>query len=440
MPFKRMLRRIRSFAAALILLIAFILPSPAVYAATPDMPLGRSKGAILMESSTRQILRASDDRTTFAPRGLVNYLTVLTAFRHSELEATITVPADVADVIPEECYVIYLRPGEVVTVRDCIVALLFNDANDAAYALAAALAGSTDVFVEWMNETAAACGAEASHFVTIYDLDTAEQYSTVQDMALILSAVSREDKLMELIGKDVISIPPTNLVEETRYYANEVPLLQTVSDYYLEYAVGGRYNNGCVAVFAHAEQMDLVCVAYGLPDMKAAYEAAYQILSYGYAYFQPVTITFDETSLSRLPVYTGDKKLGYAAVRIEGSLTFYAESLSRKPSDPEGLESFFTHELTLPDRLEAPVRKGDRVGQVVYTMKADPRIQVELPCTVQNDFTVPKESIVNKVTSTEGILRILTILHWILIPVLVILLIILLWPWVKEKFQSDRGI
>ncbi len=436
-------RSSRLFQTAAVFLLCFVLfislfTLPAG-AATPEFPVSSDEQAVLIETSTLQILNSQKADTRIDPGSLVNYLTVLTAVRHADLATRITVPENVESAVPEDAPVIFLRPGEELTVRDCAGALLFNSANDAAYALAVSLAGSVENYAVWMNETAAACGADNTHISSVYTLVDAGQYSTPKDIARIAAYFSREQELYEIMSSDLFAIEPTNKIDETRYYPNDLPLRQTISLTYIEYVTGGRYSRNNILIFARSETMDLVGFVSGTAGEDSAYYDAYDLMRFGLDYYQPVTINYDGSSIARVPVYSGSNKIAYANIAIDGSLTFYAETLSRKPTDPEGLGSFFSHTLSLPDKLQAPVQTGDKAGTVIYTMIADPEITIALDCVVMDTVSVPRDVQIAGETTPGNAERILSLIHWIVLPAILIAIIALLLPRIRDFLRRQRG-
>ena len=284
-------------------IILFLSQTLSVMAATPEMPVPDGAGAVLAEATSSQVFRQQSSDTQYQPYGLINLLISLTALRHARLTDIVTVPIGMDAVLPSEAYVIYLEEGEQLSVENCIGALLFNSANDAAYTLAVGLAGSVDTFVEWMNETAAECGAVHSHFVSVFDTENTEQYTTALDLSRIASAFWQEPALSNLLSSELYSIGPTNLTSETRYYANPFKMLEPGTSYYYEYASGGKSSRNAIAAFAHTESMTLVSIVLGASDSDAAYKASEKILEYGFDYFQPVTIEYTGESIARIPVY-----------------------------------------------------------------------------------------------------------------------------------------
>ena len=78
----------------------------------------------------------------------------------------------------------YLKPGETVTVEELLYGLMLCSGNDAALALADCC-GGLEVFVQAMNEKAAALGMKETSFANPNGLDDEDHYSTAYDMALL---------------------------------------------------------------------------------------------------------------------------------------------------------------------------------------------------------------------------------------------------------------
>ena len=147
-------------------------------------------------------------------------------------------------------------------------------------------------------------------------------------------------------------------------------------------------------------------------------------------------ITFFDTAHS----YTdSEEKIGYVDALVEGTFCYYAEILSRKPTDPEGLASFFSHELILPDSLTAPVEAGTVIGQVVYTKLDDPRVRISLDCTAGNSLLPVTDTQREQDAASGGWTRYLGWINWILIPLTLYLAWRLLWPYVEKKIHKPKS-
>lgn len=84
----------------------------------------------------------------------------------------------------------YLDPGDRITVRNLLYALMLSSYNDYCIILAEAVAGSEEAFAELMNEKVRSIGATCSHFVNPHGLDELDHYTTAYDMYLIVNAAA----------------------------------------------------------------------------------------------------------------------------------------------------------------------------------------------------------------------------------------------------------
>jgi D-alanyl-D-alanine carboxypeptidase len=85
-----------------------------------------------------------------------------------------------------------LRPGETITVREAIQALIVKSANDVAYALAEKLSGdSMDKFILMMNNKAKKLGMSHTSFANPHGWHDPKQYTNAYDMAKLAIALRK---------------------------------------------------------------------------------------------------------------------------------------------------------------------------------------------------------------------------------------------------------
>ena len=98
------------------------------------------------------------------------------------------------------------KKGDRVSVEQLLYAALIKSANDAAVALAEAVAGSEKDFVKLMNQKAISIGAENTSFSNSTGLPGPGQYITVLDLSTIMRYALGYPKLREIIGTPVAEI------------------------------------------------------------------------------------------------------------------------------------------------------------------------------------------------------------------------------------------
>ena len=171
----------------LVLLLLALVVAPAA-AKLPDPPQLTARSAAVFEASTGEPLYGEDA----GQRGLIASTTkIMTA-----LVAVDELPLDrvcaAADYRPSPLETqIGLRPGERMSVRDLLRALMLPSANDAAEALAVCASGSRAAFIDAMNAKARALRLSGTRFSTPVGLDSPTNYSTAADLARLGIALRR---------------------------------------------------------------------------------------------------------------------------------------------------------------------------------------------------------------------------------------------------------
>ncbi len=189
-----MKKNLKLLAASLVLpiLVLFLCPSPAVFAAAPVWISAPS--AVLIDLNSQQFIYSKTPHLRRAPASTTKILTSIVALDLVALDRVVTVPGYVRGIPPSK---INLRGGEKYRVADLVRAILINSANDAAEALAVAVAGSRARFATQMNRKARAIGCKGSNFVNPHGLPNPRQYSTAFDMSLIMAEAEKYPFIVE---------------------------------------------------------------------------------------------------------------------------------------------------------------------------------------------------------------------------------------------------
>mgnify|MGYP002237928472 CR=1 FL=1 len=104
-----------------------------------------------------------------------------------------------------------LQAGEEITVRNLLYCLLLASANEAANALAIAVAGDIPTFVEQMNQRAQELGMSGTHFVNPHGLHSDDHYTTARDIFKMAKQAMTHATFREIVSTGTIpSLPPTS--------------------------------------------------------------------------------------------------------------------------------------------------------------------------------------------------------------------------------------
>jgi len=184
-------------------LIAFLFAGSTLLSLTPPEAFGgaaplslTASSAFMMDGVRGNVLYSKKENLKRQPASTVKVMTALVVIEHLPVDRVITVPDNVEAIEPSK---IYLKTGEKFTVLSLLKALLLSSANDAAYTLAIATAGSQAKFSDMMNERARRLGANSSHFVSPHGLPDERQYTTSKDLTLIMREAEHDELLINIM-------------------------------------------------------------------------------------------------------------------------------------------------------------------------------------------------------------------------------------------------
>jgi D-alanyl-D-alanine carboxypeptidase (penicillin-binding protein 5/6) len=166
------------------LLAAAFLAAPATAAA----PQPEAKAWLVQNADTGEVLTSSAAREHRAIASITKLMTVLVALDRLKLSDVVTVDSRAAAVGQES---IYLPAGEQITVRELVQAALIQSANNAAAALALAVAPDFETFARLMNAKAVAFGMADTNFVRPDGLDAPGAYSSARDVTVLAQRAMR---------------------------------------------------------------------------------------------------------------------------------------------------------------------------------------------------------------------------------------------------------
>jgi D-alanyl-D-alanine carboxypeptidase len=166
---------IRSVTLTLMLVFASVAAYAAPYA------------AMVIDARTGEVLHATNADTRLHPASLTKMMTLYVTFeaiKNGEigLDTVVTVSNKAAAEPPSK---LGLRAGQKIRLRYLIRAAAVKSANDAATAIAEAVAGSEAAFARRMNKTAKALGMTRTTFKNAHGLTEDGHLSTARDMTTL---------------------------------------------------------------------------------------------------------------------------------------------------------------------------------------------------------------------------------------------------------------
>ncbi len=311
---------------------------------TPDIA---SKAAVLIDVGSGFILyeKNADDELPMASTTKV--MTALVALEQGKLDDVVVVPAKASGI---EGSSMYLEPGEHITLENLLYGLMMWSGNDAAMAIALHIGGTMEQFSQMMNAKAKELGATHTHFVNPNGLPAKEHYTSARDLGMIAAKAMENPTFRTIVSTKQRTIDwPGH--EYKRSLTNHNKILHRY-DGANGIKTGFTKSAGrCLVSGALRDGIQLVAVVLNCPDM---YEESARLLDYGFASFEKFTALEAGTELGSVPVLHGVEadSLHFRAPR-EVVLTL-----------PKGQQDKVRTVVDLPESLEAPIVKGQKIGSV----------------------------------------------------------------------------
>ncbi len=322
--------------------------------AFPPLPIETTaKAVVLADVDSGQVLAAKAAHEKLYPASVTKIMTLLLVVEALDagkiaLTDTVTTSREAAGKGGSQ---IWLKEGETMTVDELLKATAVASANDASEALAEYVAGSATAFVAKMNERAKELGMHDTHFENCTGLDDdAENHQTsAYDVMLMSRALLKHETILNYstIWMDSLRGGKTELVNTNklvRFYDGATGL-----------KTGTTSKAGCcVSASAKRENTHLVAVVMGSENSKERFKTARELLDWGFANYETAEIEIDAAKLAPIEVLRGEK------TEIMPQMPKTEKFLIKK-----GMKEKITEEIKLPLNVEAPVEKGQLLGEVI---------------------------------------------------------------------------
>ncbi|MBQ7669332.1 MAG: D-alanyl-D-alanine carboxypeptidase [Clostridia bacterium] len=161
-----------------------------------DAPSVSARSAVLVTSDGEVLYEHNaDERLPMA--STTKIMTCLIAIENCDLDEEITVTSASAGI---EGSSLYMKEGDVTTVKDMLYAAMLRSANDAASVLAVHVSWSEKEFAALMNEKARALGMNDTHFTNPHGLPDADHYTSARDFARLASYAMENEIFAGIAG------------------------------------------------------------------------------------------------------------------------------------------------------------------------------------------------------------------------------------------------
>ncbi len=322
----------------------------------PSAPDVSAKSAILYEATTGTVLYEKNANEALPPASVTKVMTLLLVAEaigegKIALDDKVIISPNAASMGGSQ---VFLKEGEEMTVEELLKCTVIASANDASVALAEYVAGSEENFIRRMNERAKELSLGGCVFENTTGLDDTVTNHTMSasDIAILSAMLVKYDFITKYssLWQDTIrdgAFTLTNTNRLVRYYEGCNGLKTGSTD-------KAGY---CVSVSAKRKNLSLICVIMGAESRDERNNCARTLLDYGFAsvslYHSP------NMRLEQVGVYNSKIKTAWL---YESEFSILCE---------KGMENKIEKVYNIPEFICAPLKSGDKVGNVAYYLDGE---------------------------------------------------------------------
>ncbi len=362
------MKKVLSIGIAIMLFFTGAIYAAPVEGAKEDLP----ETYILIDVDTSRVLSGANINSPVDTGGMAHIMMALILLENHGLDERVSASENFESPQGES---IAIDNGETFVLKDLLTTLLLISANDAAVTLAEYDAGTTEAFVDKMNEKAAALSLNDTVYKTPVDMELDGQVTSVKDIALLAAEAMKYEDFREMVISRSHVIPPTNKKEESRDYIfqknafvlNEGRTMQYGSEtipIYDERVTGIKvdfWSRGTYTIVTSFEYggMNLIAVSTGEGNDAVAYPRHRALIDHALAKFKKYTLVDKGEVLDNIKVENAEN----AGLNLVAANSFSAVL-------PVGidLEQSITKQMLKKNADKMAIEEGGKIGELTLSL------------------------------------------------------------------------
>lgn len=348
-----------SFALIFCMSLVFIFSgSSVVSASTKERNADgfTAKALYLMDYNTGEVLFENNSEAKLPVASIVKLMTINLTCKEIEngnlsLDDVVVASEKAASMGGSQ---VFIEEGGEYTIGDLLKSSIVSSANDASVLLSETIAGSEENFVSLMNKEAKRLGLSNTNYVNCTGLPASNQFSCARDVAVLLKEVSKSDiyHKYSTIWMDTLSHPKGRESE----LVNTNKLIR-----YYDGCDGGKTGSTseagyCLVATAKRGNMRLIGAVLGAETGKARFAETSKLLNFGFSNFENRLVVSNSFLKENLVQVKNGKS---SQIKVGLSKEVYVLSKKR------GEEAEILTQVNLIDNVVAPVKKGDKIGEIL---------------------------------------------------------------------------
>lgn len=349
-------------------LAASVLAISTAVAQTLPPPTIAARSWLLLDATSGQVIASQDPTARIEPSSLAKIMTAYLTFaaiKDKKLTMDQMVNVSVkAWKVSSDSSKMFIDPATPVSVNDLVHGLMVQSGNDAAVALAEAVAGDESAFVFLMNREAQRMGMTATRFGNPHGLPHPDNFSTAQDLSI-------------LAARMILDFPEYYKIDSVKSFTyNKITQQNRNRLLWLDPTVDGMKTGHTEAagysLIASAKrpngtlQRRLISVVLGTNSDQTRTQESQKLLNWGFQNFDTVKLYSKGQAIQTPEVWKGSSgtvKIGFTSDVLV--------------TVPKGVAGKMKPVLERRDPLVAPLALNSKVGTL--KMMVDGKPMLELP-------------------------------------------------------------
>lgn len=326
-----------------------------------------SGGAVLIEQNTGNVLYEHNMHEKLRPASVTKVMTLLLimeALDSGQITLDTKVPCS-ENASKMGGSQIWLDPREELTVNEMLKAICVVSANDCTVAMAEYLAGSEEQFVQRMNEKAKQLGMNDTTFKNCHGIDEDGHFTSAYDIALMSRELLKNHPTITnytTIWMDTLRDGKSELVNTNKLIRNYQGI------------TGLKTGSTSVALFnlsasATRNDLSLIAVIMKAPSSAIRFNEAKRLLDYGFSNYSYKKLADKGTTIKSIVVEKGVEDSAEAI--LDGEVGVLIKT---------GQDKNVIQEMNVPDKISAPIQKGQVIGEVVFKLEEKEIARVNVVC------------------------------------------------------------
>ena len=317
-----------------------------------------SGSAVLIEQNSGKVLYEKNMHEQLRPASVTKVMTILLimeAIDSGKINYDTQIPCS-ENASSMGGSQIWLDTTETLSVNDMLKAICVVSANDCTVAMAEYLEGSQEAFVQKMNEKAKELGMNDTCFKNCHGIDEDGHITSAYDIALM----SRELLSKHPDITKYTTIYMDSLRDGKSELVNTNKLIRTYNG-----ITGLKTGSTSLALYnlsasATRDDLSLIAVIMRAPTTKLRFAEAQKLLDYGFSNYSYIKLGDNGDTVKSVPISKG----------IETNINATVENTSGVLIS-KGKEKQIEQNIFVQDNLSAPVYKGQKVGEITYTLNGE---------------------------------------------------------------------